>query len=63
MRNGGADGCTYTVIGNSLSSPPGCWGLGAGPYAGYPVEQLEVRLRADFSGAATLRVRDIHYGL
>jgi hypothetical protein len=62
VRNGGADGCTYTVIGNSLSSPPGCWGLGAGPYAGYPVEQLEVRLRADFSGAATLRVRELSYG-
>ncbi len=62
VRNGGADGCTYTVVGNSLLNPPGCWGLGAGPYAGYPVEQLEVRLRADFSGPATLRVRDIHYG-
>ena len=41
---------------------PDCWGLGAGPYAGLPVDQIEVRLRADFSGAATLRVADITYG-
>jgi hypothetical protein len=62
VRNGGADGCMYDIIGNSLSSPPVCWGLGAGPYPGYPVDQIEVRLRANFSGAGTLRVNDISYG-
>jgi hypothetical protein len=58
----GVDGCTYQVIGNSLSSIPECWGLGAGPYAGLPLDQIEVRLRSDFSGSATLRVADVHYG-
>jgi uncharacterized membrane protein YgcG len=62
VRANGADGCTYSVVGNSLASPPECWGLGAGPYAGFPVDQIEVRIRADFSGAATLRVADISYG-
>jgi endoglucanase len=62
VRANGADGCTYAVIGNSLSSIPDCWGLGAGPYAGLDVDQIEVRLRADFSGNATLLVADISYG-
>ncbi len=60
---GGANGCIYPIVGSSLSSVPDtCWGLGAGPYYGSPVEQIEVRLRSYGGGPATLTVVGLTYG-
>jgi hypothetical protein len=63
VRSGGADGCIYPISGSTLASiPSDCWGLGAGPYAGLPAEQIEVRVHALASGRASLSVAYVEYG-
>lgn len=57
VRSAGADGCIYPISGSSLASVPSvCWGLGAGPYSGLPADQIEVRVRADWSGPGSVSV-------
>ena len=63
VSGGGKNGCIYPISGGSLASLPDvCWGDGAGPYAGAPVDQIEVRVRSLGSGSASLVVRDLQYG-
>jgi len=63
VRAQGKDGCIYPVIGGSLSpTPDTCWGLGAGPYALLPADQIEVRVRALQAGRAALSVTGVDYG-
>lgn len=62
VSDNGANGCIYPIVGSSLSSiPDTCWELGAGPYVGTPVDQIEVRVRALSSGNATLSISELHY--
>lgn len=62
VRATGKDGCIYPVVGNSLSSTPSsCWGLGAGPYAALPADQIEVRVRSISSGRAALNVSSVQF--
>jgi len=62
VRAAGKDGCIYPVVGSSLSSlPSSCWGLGAGPYAALPADQIEVRVRSLSSGRAALNVSSVQY--
>ncbi|HYQ18743.1 MAG TPA: hypothetical protein VEQ58_23370, partial [Polyangiaceae bacterium] len=63
VRGGGDDGCIYPVQGGSLSSIPStCWGLGAGPYAALPADQIEVRVRSVAAGRAAINVSSVQYG-
>lgn len=63
VRAQGKDGCIYPVIGGTLSTTPDtCWGLGAGPYALLPADQIEVRVRAVQAGRAALNVAGVVYG-
>lgn len=63
VRGNGKDGCIYPVQGGSLSSTPStCWGLGAGPYAALPADQIEVRVRSVSSGRAAINVSSVQYG-
>ena len=63
VRASGQDGCIYPVVGSSLSSTPSsCWGLGAGPYAALPADQIEVRVRSLSAGRAALSVSSVEYG-
>lgn len=63
VRASGKDGCIYPVVAGSLSSTPStCWGLGAGPYAALPADQIEVRIRSLASGRAALNVSSVEYG-
>lgn len=63
VRAQGKDGCIYPVIGGSLSPiPDTCWGLGAGPYALLPADQIEIRVRAVQAGRAALSVTGVEYG-
>ena len=62
VRATGKDGCIYPVVGSSLSSvPSSCWGLGAGPFAALPADQIEVRVRSLSSGRAALNVSSVQY--
>jgi len=62
VRATGKDGCIYPVVGSSLSSTPSsCWGLGAGPYAALPADQIEVRVRSLSAGRAALNVSSVQY--
>jgi len=62
-RAGGLDGCIYPIVGSSLSpEPKSCWGLGAGPYAALPADQIEVRVHSTLGGRAALSVSNIQYG-
>lgn len=62
VRASGKDGCIYPVQGGSLSSTPStCWGLGAGPYAALPADQIEIRVRSTSSGRAALNVSSVEY--
>lgn len=62
VRASGKDGCIYPVQGGSLSSVPStCWGLGAGPYAALPADQIEVRVRSLSSGRAAINVSSVQY--
>lgn len=63
VRAGGLDGCIYPIVGSSLSPvPETCWGLGAGPYAALPADQIEVRVRSLLGGRAALNVTRLDYG-
>jgi hypothetical protein len=63
VRAQGKDGCIYPIIDGSLSpTPDTCWGLGAGPYALLPADQIEVRVRALQAGRAALNVTGVVYG-
>lgn len=63
VRAQGKDGCIYPVIAGSLSpTPDTCWGLGAGPYALLPADQIEIRVRALQAGRAALNVTGVQYG-
>jgi hypothetical protein len=63
VRANGKDGCIYPVVGGSLSpAPDACWGLGAGPYAVLPADQLEVRVRASLPGSAALNITGVAFG-
>jgi hypothetical protein len=63
VRAQGKDGCIYPIIGGSLSpTPDTCWGLGAGPFALLPADQIEVRVRALQPGRAALSVTGVVYG-
>jgi len=62
VRANGKDGCIYPVQGGTLSSIPStCWGLGAGPYAALPADQIEVRVRSVSSGRAAINVGSVQY--
>lgn len=62
VRANGKDGCIYPVLSGSLSSTPSsCWGLGAGPYAALPADQIEVRVRSLSAGRAALNVSRVDY--
>jgi hypothetical protein len=63
VRANGKDGCIYPVSGGSLSPTPStCWGLGAGPYAALPADQIEVRVRSLGAGRAAINVSSVQYG-
>lgn len=63
VRAGGLDGCIYPIIAGSLSPvPDSCWGLGAGPYAALPADQIEIRVRSTLGGRAALSVSQVQYG-
>lgn len=63
VRAQGKDGCIYPIVAGELSpSPDSCWGLGAGPYALLPADQIEVRVRALQAGRAALNVTGVEYG-
>jgi hypothetical protein len=63
VRANGKDGCIYPVVAGSLSpAPDTCWGLGAGPYAVLPADQIEVRVRASFAGSAALNITGVAFG-
>jgi hypothetical protein len=63
VRAQGKDGCIYPIVAGSLSPiPDTCWGLGAGPYAVLPADQIEVRVRALQAGRAALNVTGVQYG-
>ena len=63
VRAGGKDGCIYPIVGGTLSPVPDtCWGLGAGPYAALPADQIEVRVRSVLGGRAALSVTGVQYG-
>jgi hypothetical protein len=63
VRSNGADGCIYPVVGGVLSSTPNaCWGLGAGPYAVLPADQIEIRVRSISAGPAALNVTNVQFG-
>jgi len=63
VSGGGKHGCIYPIAGGALAEVPDvCWGDGAGPYAGAPVDQIEIRVRSLGSGSASLVVRDLQYG-
>jgi hypothetical protein len=63
VRANGKDGCIYPIVGGSLSpAPDACWGLGAGPYAVLPADQLEVRVRAGLPGSAALNITGVAFG-
>lgn len=63
VRANGKDGCIYPVQGGSLSPTPStCWGLGAGPYAALPADQIEVRVRSVSAGRAAINVSSVQYG-
>ncbi len=63
VRATGEDGCIYPVEAGELASiPASCWGLGAGPYAGLPADQIEVRVRSLGAGRAALNVSSVQYG-
>ncbi|HEY4158397.1 MAG TPA: hypothetical protein VGM29_09875, partial [Polyangiaceae bacterium] len=63
VRGNGTDGCIYPVVGGTLSSTPNaCWGLGAGPYAVLPADQIEIRVRSISAGPAALNVTNVQFG-
>jgi hypothetical protein len=63
VRAKGKDGCIYPIQSGSLSSTPStCWGLGAGPYAALPADQIELRVRSTSSGRAAINVSSVQYG-
>jgi hypothetical protein len=63
VRASGKDGCIYPVVGGTLSpAPDSCWGLGAGPYAALPADQIEVRVRSALGGRAALSITAVQYG-
>jgi hypothetical protein len=63
VRETGKDGCIYPVVGGTLSSTPStCWGLGAGPYAALPADQIEIRVRSLQAGRAALNVSSVEFG-
>jgi hypothetical protein len=63
VRGNGTDGCIYPVVGGALSATPNaCWGLGAGPYAVLPADQIEVRVRSTSAGPAALNVTNVAFG-
>lgn len=63
VRANGKDGCIYPIVGGSLSPVPDtCWGLGAGPYAVLPADQVEVRVRASLPGPAALNITGVAFG-
>lgn len=63
VRANGKDGCIYPVVAGSLSpAPDTCWGLGAGPYAVLPADQIEVRVRAALPGSAALNITGVAFG-
>jgi hypothetical protein len=63
VRANGKDGCIYPVVAGSLSpAPDTCWGLGAGPYAVLPADQIEVRVRASLPGPAALNITGVAFG-
>lgn len=63
VRANGKDGCIYPVVAGSLSpAPDTCWGLGAGPYAVLPADQIEVRVRATLPGSAALNITGVAFG-
>lgn len=62
VRANGLDGCIYPIVDGSLSPvPDSCWGLGAGPYAALPADQIEVRVRSTLGGRAALSVTGVQY--
>jgi len=62
VRANGLDGCIYPIVAGSLSPVPDtCWGLGAGPYAALPADQIEVRVRSTLGGRAALSVTGVQY--
>jgi hypothetical protein len=62
VRANGLDGCIYPIVGGSLSPlPDTCWGLGAGPAAALPADQIEVRVRSTLGGRAALSVTGVQY--
>lgn len=63
VRAGGLDGCIYPVVSGTLQpAPDTCWGLGAGPYAALPADQIEVRVRSALGGRAALNITAVQYG-
>lgn len=63
VRAVGKDGCIYPVIAGTLSpTPNSCWGLGAGPFALLPADQIEIRVRSLGPGRAALSVAAVEYG-
>jgi hypothetical protein len=62
VEGNGANGCIYDVIGSELDSiPSACWGDGAGPAAGLPADQIEVRVRSTKAGAGSVSVTDLEF--
>jgi hypothetical protein len=62
VRSAGADGCIYPIVGSTLSATPSaCWGTGAGPYYGLPVDQIEIRVRSTAAQTATLAVGEVYF--
>ncbi|HET9955285.1 MAG TPA: glycoside hydrolase family 5 protein [Polyangiaceae bacterium] len=63
VNGSGANGCLYDLSSAGLASEPyTCWENGAGPSAGEPVDQIEVRVRALQSGPASLVVQELEFG-
>ena len=63
VRAAGKDGCIYPVFAGTLSpTPDSCWGLGAGPFALLPADQIEIRVRSLGPGRAALTVTAVEYG-
>jgi endoglucanase len=63
VQGGGANGCFYQVVSGEIDPLPlDCWGVGAGPAVGLPVDQIEVRVRSVSSGSASLSLTDLQFG-
>jgi hypothetical protein len=61
VNDGGTNGCIYPIVDGTLLGYSSCWGTGAGPAFGVPVDQIDVRIFSTASGPGYLEVLELGF--